>query len=64
MEPGYRAEVAAAVDAVRREEGFIVKAFFPDTNPAQLVTDHSYLFSSRHHRDDVYYGRRHDKEMY
>jgi hypothetical protein len=41
---GNGAEVAVLVDAVLCEEGCIVKHLFPDTDPAQLVTDYFYLF--------------------
>jgi hypothetical protein len=54
VDPEDRAEVAFLVDAVRREYGFIGQAFFPDTDPAQLVTDYFYLFYSILHRVYVY----------
>lgn len=51
---GSRAQVAAIVDAVRREDGLIVKALLSDPNPAQLVTDYFYLFFGTLHQDDTY----------
>ena len=48
-----RAQVAELADAVRRENGFIVQALLPHTNPAYLVTDYSYLFFSTEHNDDA-----------
>jgi hypothetical protein len=48
-----RTEVADRVDAVQREEGFISEVVLPDTDPAQLVTDFSYLNYSTSHKDDV-----------
>jgi hypothetical protein len=32
--PGNRAQVTELVDVVRRENGFIVQALLPDTDPA------------------------------
>ena len=52
-DPGNRAQVAELVDAVRREDGCIVQFLFPDTDPAQLVTDSSYLCFSAYHNDDA-----------
>lgn len=51
---GNRTQVAVLVDAVRREDGFIVKVLFSDTNPAQLVTDYFYLFFGTLHKEDAY----------
>ncbi len=53
-DPGSCTQVAAGVDAVQCEDSFIVEAFFPNTDPAQLVTDYSYLFFRRLHNDDAY----------
>jgi len=39
LQPGKRTQVAAAVDAVHREDSRIVEVLFPDADPAQLVTD-------------------------
>jgi hypothetical protein len=50
MDPGYRAEVAATVDAVLREDRCIVEILLPDPDPAQLVTDDFDLFHSILHR--------------
>jgi len=51
--PGNRAEVAELVDAVRCENGCIVQLLFPDTDPAQLVTDSSYLSFRTYHSNDA-----------
>lgn len=53
LNPGYRAQVAELVDAVRRQNGLIVQVLFPDTYSAQLVTDSSYLGFSTDHNDDA-----------
>jgi hypothetical protein len=45
-------QVAARINIIRQEDGFIVKALFSDANPAQLVTDYSYLFFSTLHKGD------------
>ena len=34
-----RTQVAARIDAVQQEDGLIVKIFFTDADPPQLVTD-------------------------
>ena len=54
QDPGCHAEITFLVDVVHREDCCIVKLFFPDTDPAQLVTDYFYLFYSILHSPDAY----------
>jgi hypothetical protein len=42
--PENRTEIALLVDTVRSKDRCIVKVIFPDTDPAQLVTDSFDLF--------------------
>lgn len=51
-----RTQVAAGVDAVRQEDGFIIKALFTNTDPAQLVTDYPDFFFSSLHRIMPHWG--------
>ena len=53
-DPGSHTEIAFLVDAVHRENGRIVEPLLPDTDPAQLVTDHFYLFHGILHSRDGY----------
>lgn len=48
--PGDRAEVADLVDGIRGKDGIVIEIVLPYPNPAQLVTDSSYLGCSTNHR--------------
>jgi len=52
--PRDHTEIAFLVDVVQCEDGFIVKTFLPDADPAELVTDYFYFFNSILHRDSAY----------